>query len=157
MRNLPSIALVVTLGGAAMAKVWERVMFHVVTVFYNTDDHAHGVDVDLGSNTVTTLHTASPPCSQACGPLASLPPNSTMSPCCDHSHQMWIDPLEGPAPPPFLLGSPNQPTNSLPVLSFAIVITAGVAPPKCNSIGKRGYREKAGTVDLAGPFTLGTL
>jgi len=69
-----------------------------------------------------TLHTASFPRSHACGPLASSPPNSTIIPCFDHSHQIPMEPVDGPVPPPFLLGSPSQLTKSLPVVSLAIVM-----------------------------------
>lgn len=76
----------------------------------------------FGENTVITLHTASLPRSQACGPLDSSPPNSTMIPCFDHSHQIPMDPDEGPAPPPFRSGSPRQLTKSLPVVVSEMAI-----------------------------------
>ena len=61
----------------------------------------------LGLNNVTTLHLASFPLSHACGPFASGPPNSINIPSFVHSHQMLIDPEDGPVPPPFLSGSPR--------------------------------------------------
>src|ERR1700761_5440092 len=69
-----------------------------------------------GVKIVKVFHTAFFPFSQASGPRASWPLNSTMRPNCDHSHQMLIDPDEGPLPPPLRLGSPMNRTRSRAVV-----------------------------------------
>src|SRR5882757_8465139 len=92
-----------------------------------------------------TFHFASFPLSRAWGPLASRPPNSTMTPSLAHSHHILVETVDGPAPPPLRSGSPRATTKSFPVLSAATDIDFG----SCEKVIARGrlrYLAKSGAV-----------
>jgi len=92
-----------------------------------------------------TFHFASFPLFHAWGPLASRPPNSTMTPSFVHSHHILIDPEDGPAPPPLRSGSPSAATKSFPVLSVDTDIDLG-SREKVIMRGRLGYLANAGVV-----------
>lgn len=117
--------------------------------------------------TVITFHTASFPRSQAWGPFASSPPNSTKMPSCDHSHQIPIDPDDGPLPPPLRSGSPKHWTKSFPVLAGTTSKCGGrvrtlpslflISGTMLSVRGEIGYEENAISARLADvPFVFGS-
>lgn len=92
-----------------------------------------------------TFHSASFPLSHAWGPLASRPPNSTITPPFVHSHHILIDPEDGPEPPPLRSGSPRAATKSFPVLFVDTDMDLG----SCEKVmvrGRLGYLANVGAV-----------
>ncbi|KAL7285215.1 hypothetical protein ACG7TL_000308 [Trametes sanguinea] len=73
-----------------------------------------------------------------CGPLLSSPPNSTITPSFDHSHQIPMEPDDGPEPPPLRSGSPMLRTKSFPVVSgVMLMLSARLTPSLSTGKGTR--------------------